>query len=432
MTDAIISRSVAGEQGDDYDDSRRGACVEAINKQSQNKGCEEIDAAFPMPDITILGESKGLLIEKLSVTDEAAQKYQELCTTTEGGRKYSGVSAVMDCQNDYHPHNLTVIYVVQNHGACYPAVPECEAYYKDSQGALDWFLDIQSIFENRCTVRLDTIDQLPSDESILGLPEKDSEDYEKLLPTGEAVFQSFKDVNFSASRVKKCLDAFGAAMHLFDDDDEDDPVEVARQEYKGRLQTTTIQATPVLVQLVHYDHDSDLASLGEIDQIVRNYGDRCQESGGHFSSFTGVLDCISTSDASQKTTTKVENEFTCFPAQGCEDYTTLLQWKLDTQRKYGMSCILRDGTGKTEAIHVSSGVGAPITRVSVVNNVPESALIAAALVAIAVGFVGFSYYRRATIKSYDRVRPDVENRRASEAYSDEDGKEQEVELSIII
>ena len=266
--------------------------------------------------LLILEKIPSVLVMKQSYPDDLTKNYRDACEAA--GGIFASFTGVFDCKTRV---NTTRVSISENLAKCMSPGPECEHYTTtEGMGAADWQLDMQKGAKNECQLREGSLDNIENALSPSSTP----------MPPGEPQFVS-SDPDYSSNRRRQCMDAFGVIL-----EDEDSPLENARWHQLGKSRLETIQESPILTQIEYYPDD---------DNSMYNYMQLCQDSGGNFSVFSGVLDCIGIGSTlkDMKTTTVVKNSASCFPAIGCEGYT-LGRWKLDTMRNQGLSCSIRPGS----------------------------------------------------------------------------------------
>ena len=304
-----------------YDDTKRMTCMKASNAYFVDDHAigESISMSiFKLMKTEILTKTNAIIVTRQSYPGgELLDNYQEACESA--GGLWSVFSGTFDCESqkeDVRIVNTTVIQV--NTATCFPPGEECSDYATLADGGMQWNMDMQAVFQNKCTGREGDID-VPL--SVI----------HTTMPEGEPNFVDLS-VAFNGQQQRNCMDAFRASISL---DSTDDLTDAALHHNLGQMQIDIIQSTPTV--LTNYEWYP-----GAEDAGVINYKKLCNESGGRFVTFSGVLDCLGIGDSNQgdKTTTVYDQAATCFPAaDACKEYT-LSQWKVDTQMKY-TSCTVR-------------------------------------------------------------------------------------------
>jgi hypothetical protein len=314
-----------GQEVETYDDTRRMTCVQTSNAFGQEH--PEINEAslsyfLDLQTQVLSLNPNGTVVKQGFPDGDTTQVFRDACDTA--GGIFVVFTGALDC---YTKYNKTSVSIFENSASCFPPGPECEHYTEGPNGASDWQLDIMKVFEELCTVREGSLNNI---EAVL--PPSSTP-----MPSGKPNFDR-SDPDYSSSRRSQCMDAFTETMNLFggDDDGEDDtPLNKARFHQAGKTHIETIQMSPILTQREWYPGDDS-----------NYYKQLCEDSGGNFDVFTGVMDCI-VLKTGVKTTTVVEDAATCFPGTGCEGYT-LARWTQDTMQKLGQSCTIRSVPSPSE------------------------------------------------------------------------------------
>ena len=335
-----------------YDDTKHMTCMKAHNAYFVND--RAIGLSIIMPIVYHMKIETLVKTNEMNVTrqsyrvGESLDNYQQACESA--GGLWSVFSGTFDCESqkeDVRIVNTTVIQV--NTATCFPPGEECSDYATLADGGMQWNMDMQAAFQNKCTGREGAID-VPLSAIHTTMPE------------GEP---NFVDVSaaFNGQQQSNCMDAFRATISL---DSSGDLTDAALHHNLGQMQMDIIQSTPTVI--TNYEWYPGAEDVGVI-----NYKKLCDESGGRFVTFSGVLDCLGISDRSQgdKTTTVYDQAATCFPAaDACKEYT-LSQWKVDTQMKY-TSCTVRGDDSSRVPSSAAAAVDLPPTSDATTPSPPST------------------------------------------------------------